>query len=166
MDFNNINELEEFGFTGFITITSLWKDKKIIPKQKGVYLIMNFDFEKPVKYLEIGVGGHFKGKNPNVPTKELEKNYVDNSLVVYIGKAGSPEGKATLFSRLGQYLRFGKGKKVGHWGGRLIWQLANHKDLIICWKPTFDKDPREIEKELIQEYVKKFNKRPFANLTD
>ncbi len=166
MDFNNLNELQEFGFTGIKSISSLWNDKKIIPKEKGVYLILNPYFEKPANFLEIGVGGYFKGKNPNVPIKELEKNYVGNSLIVYIGKAGNPEGKATLFSRLGQYLRFGKGKNVGHWGGRYIWQLANHQELIICWKPTPNKNPREVEKELIEGYVKEFGVRPFANLTD
>ena len=34
--------------------------------------------------------------------------------VVYIGKAGSPTGKATLYSRIGQYLRFCQTKNVGH----------------------------------------------------
>ena len=166
MDFNNIDELKEFGFKGFKTIQSLWNDKKIIPKEKGVYFVLNPEYKNQVKFLKTGVGGHFKRRNPNVPIRELEDNYVTKSLVVYIGKAGRPEGKATLFSRLGQYLRFGKGKNVGHWGGRFIWQLANYKELIICWKLTPNEDPRNLEKEMIQDYVKKFGQRPFANLMD
>ena len=166
MDFNNINELKKFGFSGFITIQSLWSDKKMIPKQKGVYLVLNPVYDKPVKFLNPGVGGFFKGKDPNVSVEEIKQNYVTDSFVVYVGKAGGPKVKATLFSRLGQYLRFGQGKNVGHWGGRFIWQLANHEDLVICWKPIPNEDPREVEKDLIHEYFEHFGMRPFANLTD
>lgn len=166
MDFSNIDELKKIGFAGFRTIGSLWNDKTIIPKQKGVYLVLNTEWEKPVKFLNKGVGGFFKDKDPNVPIDELQQNYVTASMVLYIGKAGSIEGKATLFSRLGQYLQFGREKKVGHWGGRYIWQLANHKELVICWKPTPGLDPRVVEKILIQEYKDQFGIRPFANLVD
>lgn len=164
MDFNNIEEIKMHGFTGFITVQSLWNDKSILPKQKGVYLVLNPDF-KNTKFLFPGVGGFFKDKNPNVTIEELKKNLVPDSLVVYIGKAGSPNGNANLYKRLGQFLHFGQGKNIGHWGGRLIWQLANHKDLIICWKVTQGEDPREVEKKLIDEYCRKFHKLPFANLT-
>ena len=63
-----------------------------------------------------------------------------------------------------QYFRFGNKEAVGHWGGRYIWQLSNPEELIVCWKATSNKDPRYVEKELIAEFVKQFNKRPFANL--
>lgn len=52
----------------------------------------------------------------------------------------------------------------GHWGGRLIWQLKIHRDLLYCWKPTPDDDPREVEKTLIDRYVNQFGKKSFANL--
>jgi len=122
MDFNNRTELEKNGFKGFITVSELWLDKSPIPKIKGVYLIIDTSFKK-IDFLSTGVGGFFKGKNPNVPISELKSNLVKNSQVVYIGKAGTPKGKATLYSRLGQYLRFGQTKNVGHWGGRYIWQI-------------------------------------------
>jgi len=166
MDFNNINELKKQGFSGFKTVQELMADKAMIPKQKGVYLVLNPDYTKQVKFIIPGSGGFFKGKNPNVSAEVLKANYVDNSLVVYIGKAGGPNSEATLHSRLGQYLSFGSGKRVGHWGGRLIWQLANHKELIFCWKPLPNDGPREIERNLIQEYAVQFGMRPFANLTD
>lgn len=165
MDFNQIDELKKFGFTGFRTIDSLWEDHSIIPKERGVYLVLNMNYELPVKYLAKGVGGFFKGKNPNASLSELNGNYINDSLVVYIGKAGSLKGNATLNSRLRQYLRFGLGKNVGHWGGRLIWQLANHQDLVFCWKLIAKEDPRLIEKELISLYRAQFGKMPFANLT-
>ena len=79
---------------------------------------------------------------------------------MYIGKATS------LKKRLGQYLRFGQTKNVGHYGGRYIWQLKNHSDLIVCWKTTPQYDPREIEKGLILDFKREFGERPFANLKD
>jgi hypothetical protein len=164
MNFCNIEEIKKNGFAGFKTVQFLWNDKSILPKQKGVYLVLNPDY-KNTKFIFPGVGGFFKGKNPNVSMEELKENQVQDSLVVYIGKAGTADGKANLNKRLGQFLRFGQGKNVGHWGGRYIWQLANHKDLIICWKVTEDEEPREIELRLIYEYLQKFHKLPFANLT-
>lgn len=164
MNFNDIDDIKKNGFIGFKTVGELWIDKSSIPKIKGVYLVFNPTFKK-TEFINPGVGGFFKGKDPNVTIAELKINHVDNSQVVYIGKAGSPTGKATLNSRLGQYLRFGETKNVGHWGGRLIWQLKNHSDLIFCWKSTPKDDPREIEKHLLSEYIKQFGVRPFANLT-
>ncbi len=164
MNFNCIDELKKNGFTGFKTVKELWENKSVIPKIKGVYLVIN---PKPNdnEFLKISVGGHFKNKNPNVSLQELKNNFVENSKVIYIGKAGSPTGKATLHSRIGQYLRFGQTKNVGHWGGRYIWQLKNHKNLVICWKILPNKDPRIIEKELIHNFTIQFGKKPFANLT-
>lgn len=164
MNYNNNSDIEKNGFTGFKTIRQLWADKSCIPKIKGVYLVINPSF-KNTEYISPGVGGFFKGKDPNVPTSELKFNLVPDSQVVYIGKAGSPTGKATLNSRLGQYLNFGLTKNVGHWGGRYIWQLKNHPDLIFYWKPTPNSDPREVEKQLLNQYISQFGKRPFANLT-
>ena len=164
MDFNSIDELQDAGFTGFQTIRNLWGDHSCIPRDKGVYLVLNPARNDP-DFIHPGAGGFFKGKDPNVSVDELTSNFVDGSVVVYVGKAGSPTGKATLYSRLWQYLRFGQGEDVGHRGGRYIWQLQNHADLQFCWKPTPDDDPREIEKQLIASYRDQFGKRPFANLT-
>ncbi|MDC9723987.1 MAG: hypothetical protein PSN34_14610 [Urechidicola sp.] len=164
MNFNDRTEIEKNGFKGFKTVKELWNDKNPIPKTKGVYLIIDPNFKK-TEFLPTGVGGFFKGKDPNVSIPELKSNLITNSQVVYIGKAGSPTGQATLNSRLGQYLRFGQTKNVGHWGGRYIWQIKKHSDLIFCWKLTPNDDPREIEKQLLSQYIKNFGNRPFANLT-
>jgi hypothetical protein len=165
MNFNSIDEIKKAGFTGFKEMKELFIDSSSIPKIKGVYLVLNPNYKK-AEYLQVGTGGHFKGKDPNVPIDELKSNWVDNSLVVYIGKAGSDTSKATLHSRLKQYFGFGQGKNIGHWGGRLIWQLKNSADLIVCWKPLPNDDPRIIESQLIKKFVTTFSKRPFANLVD
>lgn len=165
MDFNDIDEIKKAGFVGFKKMSELFIDSSSIPKIKGVYLVLNPNYKK-ADYLQIGTGGYFKGKNPNVLMDELESNWVDNSLVVYIGKAGSETGSATLNSRLKQYFGFGQGKNIGHWGGRLIWQLKNSADLIVCWKPLPNDDPRTFESLLIKNFVTEFSKRPFANLAN
>lgn len=164
MDFNDIEELKSFGFVGFKQMREFFIDSSSIPKFKGVYLVLNLNY-KNAEYLNTGTGGYFKGRNPNVSIDQLSSNWVDDSLVVYIGKAGSMTGNSTLNSRLKQYFNFGQGKDIGHWGGRLIWQLKNSSDLVVCWKILPNDDPRVIEKELIKKFVAEFSKRPFANLT-
>lgn len=163
MNFNDRKEIENDGFVEFKTVKELWKDRKIIPKKMGVYLVINPNF-KNTEFINPGVGGFFKGKDPNVSIEELKLNFVANSQVVYIGKAGGSTVAATLHSRIGQYLSFGKTKNVGHAGGRYIWQLKNHADLIFCWKKTPNNEPVEIERKLINEFSKQFGKMPYANL--
>lgn len=118
-------------------------------------------------FLEVGTGGFFKEQDPNVAVEELQEKWVDGSHVMYIGKAGGKEGKATLKSRLKQYLGFGAGKAVGHRGGRYIWQLSDSRSLVVCWKILHDEEPRDVEARMIQDFKREHNgQRPFANLQD
>jgi len=165
MDFNNISDIKKAGFEGFKTMKDLFIDNSVLPSKKGVYLILNTDATLPA-FLIKGTGGFFKGRDPNVSVELLNTSWVDQALVVYIGKAGSENGSATLKSRLNQYFGFGQGKNIGHWGGRFIWQLASSSKLVVCWKQLPDQNPREYEKELIANFIKQFGKRPFANLVN
>jgi len=161
--FQDLSKIKEMGFTGFKTIEQLWNDSSCLPNEKGIYLILNPDCSQR-EFLPKGVGGYFKDKDPNISVSELSTNWVDNCHVVYIGQAGGNSSSATLKKRLKQYLDFGKGKPVGHYGGRLIWQLANHKNLIVAWKVTRTTDPREEESVLISDFHDFYGKLPFANL--
>jgi hypothetical protein len=116
--------------------------------------------------LDTTTGGWFKKRNPTVSHDILTAHWVDAAHVLYIGKAGASDGSATLRSRLRQYLAFGSGKAIGHWGGRLIWHLPDSENLVVCWKITPDEVPRAVEQRLIQDFVKSYGRRPFANLTD
>jgi hypothetical protein len=165
MTFNDLDEIKNASFIGFKTMKELFNDSSILPSCKGIYLVLYLD-KLPPQFLITGSGGHFKGKNPNVSVNYLKDNWINNTIIVYIGKAGNDGGSATLKSRLRQYFSFGQGKNIGHWGGRLIWQLKNHKDLIVCWKALPEHDPRTVEAGLIQQFITKFGKRPFANLAD
>jgi len=161
----SIEELKESGFQGFKSINALQINAASIPVHKGIYLIVIPD-NFLVTLVEQGSGGFFKGKNPNVSLIELESNWVENANIVYIGKGGGSSSNATLQSRLKQYMRFGEGKAVGHWGGRYIWQLKNSGELIVCWKSLTEEEPALYESALICEFRKTYGKRPFANLKD
>jgi len=163
--FNDVRSIQAAGFIGFKTIEELFNDSSDIPHIKGIYLIINPNYSTP-KFLSIGSGGYFKGKNPNVSLENLKAHWVDDSMIVYIGKAGGEGKKATLFSRLKQYFQFGQGRNVGHWGGRLIWQLEYYKELIVCWKPLPDEEPRLVESLYLKRFIKEYSKLPFANLVN
>ena len=163
MQFNNIEEIKQQGFKGFKTVKELWENKKDIPKKMGVYLVIDTNFES-TDFINPGVGGFFKGKDPNVQISDLKLNFVSNSQVVYIGKAGGSTVKATLHSRLGQYLSFGQTKNIGHYGGRFIWQIKEHQNLVFCWKETPNEEPVKVERDLINQFRNQFGKLPYANL--
>lgn len=162
-DFNDIEKIKSFGFKGFKSINSLIIDNSTIPKQKGVYLIIRNDKKAPDFSIE-GTGGFFKGKDPNISSEELQENWISDCKVIYVGKAGGENKKATLQTRLKQYLKFGQGKNIGHYGGRMIWQLSDAQDLIVCWKELPNDEPSFVEGKLINIFKEKYGKRPFANL--
>lgn len=158
MTFNDIEEIKKAGFVGFIKMGELFLDSSILPNCNGVYLVLNHENRKG-EFLTTGSGGHFKGKDPNVSLSVLKANWVENTKVVYIGKATS------LRSRLRQYFNFGQGRNIGHYGGRFIWQIKYSNELIICWK-AITTDPRKFEANLIKEFVAVYGSRPFANLAN
>lgn len=159
MEFQSISQIKEAGFYGFATVEELFCfGYSNIPDAGGVYMILRKSSLKPT-FVPVGTGGYFKEKDPNVSIDILKTNWIDKTCVMYIGKATS------LRKRISQYIRFGHGKNVGHFGGRLIWQLADCKDLIVCWKPSHE-NPRAEEYSLIQEFIGYYGERPFANLQD
>jgi hypothetical protein len=169
MNFKTVEDIRKEGFQGFVRIAELYQDSSLLPHEKGVYLVLYREDQKPV-FLERGSGGSHKGKNPNVPISTLVSAWVNDTIVLYIGQAGGKRGgkesNATLQSRIKTYLSFGRGRKAGHWGGRLIWQIQDSQNLIVCWKRTEKEDPKKVEENLIQEFQSIYQKRPFANLQD
>ena len=165
MKFNTIDDLKAAGFEGFIPVAQLQTDSTAIPRTAGVYMVV-YTGENMPEFLSRGTGGFFKGKDPNVSITELGTNWVKNTCVVYIGKAGT-----TLRKRLNQYLKFGNGQNIGHWGGRYIWQIKNSGNTL-CITGNFceawvDEDPEAIETALIARFKEQHGgHRPFANLKD
>lgn len=137
-----------------------------VPKVMGVYVVLRPSDDLP-EFLENGTGGHFKGKNPNVSAETLKEAYIDGTPLLYIGKAGDPGSSSNLHSRLKQFIGFGQGKAIGHWGGRYIWQLKDAEDLLFAWLPLPGGNPSMVESKMITDFKNDHNgKRPFANLRD
>lgn len=157
MDFKRKNLLSD-EFQGFLSINDL-RDGMIkqVPKSGGVYVVLR-ELDRIPKFLNENPGGRFKGKNPTVDKFELKSNWIEGSHTIYIGKGDK------LQRRMKQFLDFGAGKKIGHWGGRMVWQIENSNHFIIAWKSIEDQDPATVESQLLTHFSSNYGKLPFANL--
>ncbi|MFZ0120682.1 MAG: hypothetical protein WAN20_17280 [Pseudonocardiaceae bacterium] len=142
------------GFTGFVPFAEL--PSADVPTAPGIYVVLRPVSVEPT-VLETSPAGWFKGRDPSVAVEELRSAWVPSSEVLYIGKAGD------LRRRLNEYRRHGVGRRVGHWGGRYIWQLADSDLLLVAWQLTPCRNPAEVESRLIAEFVTSYGQRPFAN---
>ncbi|HEX6393122.1 MAG TPA: hypothetical protein VFZ97_06745 [Acidimicrobiales bacterium] len=147
--------LREEGFRGFLPFSALASSG--IPDEPGVYVVLRRTGNEPA-FRQSNPGGRFKGQDPTVTADLLQKRWVANAPVVYIGKA------TRLLRRLRDFRDFGAGKPVGHWGGRLIWQLADADELVVAWKVTPSEEPREAERSLLDRFRSRYGSLPFANL--
>lgn len=164
LDFKSIDNLRRNGFSGFVSVAALRQNLTQIPDIRGVYMVVREIGNRP-QFRATGSGGHYKGTDPNVPIEKLRMNWVEETCVLYIGKAGDEHSQATLRSRLRQYLQFGAGKPRGHKGGRYIWQLEDAEDLLFCWKPLPSGNPPKEETALLAAFKCQYEGRlPFANL--
>lgn len=66
-----IEDLKNDSFEGFIAIEKLKDDRSMVPQKPGVYFVLRLCETEP-KFLEIGTGGFFKQKNPNVSIEKLK----------------------------------------------------------------------------------------------
>jgi hypothetical protein len=146
--------LEAAGFVGWVPFSAI--ATSACPSTGGVYVV-TYRGAEPLAFAERSCGGWFKGRDPTVARHALVANWVEGAEVVYIGKADR------LKRRLRQFADFGAGKLVGHWGGRLIWQLQGPDALLVAWKETPGRVPADVESELIAAFRDAHGKPPFAN---
>ncbi len=153
-------ELEKAGYVGW----SPWSELRAsglaqVPKKAGCYVVFRPSGAPPT-FLPHNPAGRFKGKDPTVHVGRMAREWVAGAHVVYVGKADD------LRVRLSAYARFGAGQPVAHWGGRLIWQLAEADSLLVAWRPlTRPGTARELERRLLERFVELHGRRPLANLT-
>ena len=153
--------LETAGFVGWGAWDELRTSKlEAVPQGPGAYVVFRASRAVPT-FLPTSPAGHFKDRDPSVPIERLEAEWVDGAPVIYIGKAD------VLRRRLHQYARFGAGELVGHWGGRLIWQLADSKEILVAWHALATTETaRSFERRLLLRFAALYEgRRPFANLT-
>jgi len=96
----------------------------------------------------------------------LSSLWTDGAHCIYIGKA-SKTGSTDLRRRLTAYRDYGRGRPVGHQGGRYIWQLDGAEEFVVCWKALSDaENPATVESALIAEFRSHYGRRPIGNLKD
>lgn len=84
MQINHLT-LQNDGFIGFQSFEQL--EIKQIPQVPGIYAVLKPEgFER--LFLATSVGGHFKKQDPSVLQPALEKEWIEDADVLYIGKAG------------------------------------------------------------------------------
>jgi len=150
------------GFTGWVPFAQL--PHADVPSRPGVYVVVR-PSNQPPRFLDVSPAGHFKGKNPTVPISELTALWVPGTRIVYIGKANAgSRGKRHLRKRLDEFRRSGAGMPIGHSGGRRIWQLADHHELLVGWRVTDDDDAAQIESRMLADFRAHHGRLPFANM--
>jgi hypothetical protein len=150
------------GFTGWVPFSQL--PGADVPTGPGVYVVVRPSTEPP-NFLDVSPAGHFKGIDPTVAIAELAAQWVPGAGIVYIGKANlGASGKRGLRQRLNEFRKYGAGAPIGHRGGRRIWQLADHAELLVGWRVTDDAEARPTERTLIATFRAHYGARPFANM--
>ncbi|HEV7694011.1 MAG TPA: hypothetical protein VGO52_24475 [Hyphomonadaceae bacterium] len=160
-----VEELRAQGFEGFVAAGVLNRSRHLLPETPGVYVVLRLAAEAP-HFLAVGTSGRYRDTDWNVGLDVLKQRWLPGEQVVYIGKAGGSETAATLRGRVSAYLGFGHGTRAGHRGGRYIWQLADGKDLVFCWRTTPGREPAEVEGEMIATFKARAGQWPFANCKD
>jgi len=161
MDFD-MQTLTAAGFTGFRSFAELELNE--IPQAPGIYVVLMPEGFTP-RFLAGSAGGHFKGKDPSLPQAALSAEWVAGAEVLYIGKAGAGKtGKRGLRKRIREMSDFGRGVPVGHWGGRLLWQLADSQALMVAWRELPPELVNAAEARYQQDFRAFHGRLPFANL--
>lgn len=154
--------LDLSSFTGWVPFAAL--PTADVPTGPGVYVVVRPSAEPP-NFLEVSPAGHFKGKDPTEAVAALEALWVPGAHVVYIGKANlGATGRRGLRKRLNEFRRSGAGEPVAHSGGRRIWQLTDHAELLVGWRVTDDADADGTETQMIAAFRDHYGARPFANM--
>lgn len=150
------------GFAGFRPMGEL--DIMRVPQSTGIFAIVAPD-KFHAQFLKKSTAGVFKKKDPTLPAAALEKEWVPDSDVLYIGKAG-PGSKANrgLRRQIKEFIDFGEGKPPGHWDGRLIWQVAQARHLMVAWLELPAEAVVPAEAYYHTRFIESYERLPFANL--
>ncbi len=163
--FASIEDIKAGGFEGFSTVSELVASSfGHIPSEVGVYMAL-WPFSGRPRFLERGPVEIYKGGPGYYPVSRLEDEWVDDALVVYIGKT---EAKKGLRGRIRAYLRWRRGQ-LGHSGGKAVWQIDGNEGLVFCWragKVINGETPYNTETALMKRIADKYGRVPFANMNE
>lgn len=139
-----------------------------MPDHHGIYLVLREHNFKP-EFISEGTAGFYKRLNPNIDIQTLKDNWIEQSHVLYIGKAGGVHSNgqidsSTLEEKITSFIKFGMGNNTSHWSGRFIWQIKNADNLYIAYWQCRGINPVEAEKEMLRDYYLKYDRLPFGNV--
>lgn len=154
--------LTDAGFAGFRALDEL--DPMRIPMGPGIWVLLRpSDFD--VAFLTKSTAGTFKKKDPSLSRDSLEKEWVAEASVLYIGKASAgSQGNRGLRKQIQEFLDYGRGRPTVVWDARLVWQLRDALDLVVAWKELPASEVNAAEAALHAEFVASFGRLPYANL--
>lgn len=158
----NRQSLKQDGFTGFRPLGDL--DINRIPQKPGIFVVLRPEGFRP-QFLAKSTAGIFKKKDPSLKVDTLTGEWVDGAEILYVGKAGpGSKGNRGLRRQIQEFVDFGEGKPPGHWDGRLIWQLAAARSLLVAWKELPVEQLAAAEAGYHGAFTEEFGRLPFANL--
>lgn len=169
--------IDEFNLTNYVRVKdylmSPRDEMSNIPTKSGVYFVIVPPAFNSRTFIYPGTGGHYKGNDPNIPIVDLEKGWVENADILYIGKAGGVRRngvpyKTNLKTRIRTLLKFGNmDDKAPHWGGRYLWQYKDSSELLIYWYVCKDNENAvQLEIKLINDFKRQYGRIPFANISE
>jgi hypothetical protein len=152
-------DLERRGFEGFVKISELRQGIQRVPSQKGLYAVLRLSESEP-SFLPRSPASWFKGKDPTVSQADLSENWVHGAQTLYVGSADDLRARIDL---LIEFSDAGQARSIFHWGGRLLWQLADSDDLVVAWKAA-QAGIGSAQRDLVIEFREEFGQLPYANL--
>ena len=157
--FETLDGLRALGFGGFLRPAELRAgDFLPVPSAPGVYAVLREPL--PPRWLNRSLAPAWRGMDPSEKPEVLAERWVEGAALLYLGVAPGPGVRNRLQQRIKRMLRFGQGRVVAHWGGRRVWQLADHAALRVAWMPC--DDPAQRAAGWLAAFVARFERAPFA----
>jgi len=161
---DSIESLEREGFSGFLTVGQLHRSGCLeVPDAPGVYVVLRRE-RAPHPFLRRSTAPVWRRRDPTVPIPTLEARWHADATLLYVAGAPGPGVRSRLRQRIKRMLRFGHGSVVGHWGGRLLWQLGEAGRLVVAWRACETGEEAEaLTTELLRRFESHHGGPPFAN---
>ncbi len=138
------------GFDGFVPLADL--PFAPVPRGSGVYVVFRDRVDEPT-FLEVSPAGRFKAKEPTVDVSSLERAWVPEAQVLYIGKAAAgatgrealPSGSICFVDTAPAHLSAtGAEGTSGNLKTAASW---------VAWRETPNADAEAAESELIDRFL-------------
>jgi hypothetical protein len=160
---DTLDDLRALGFEGFLTIAALREAPgEGVPVAPGAWVVLRESPGLP-HFLASSTGADWRGQDPTVSADTLGARWVANARILYVGAAPGLGVRALLQQRIKRFVRFGQGRRVAHWSGRYVWQLAGSAALRVAWRVTPAQQARGAADQVLAAFAGRHGMPPFAN---